>query len=74
VRKMKELPTSDIAFGNASIRDDGRTMVDQYLFEVKSPAESKSESDLYKLVKKVPANEAYRSLADGGCPLTVKSK
>jgi len=38
VRKTKELPTSDIAFGNASIREDGRTIVDQYLFEVKSQA------------------------------------
>ncbi|MHC2576458.1 branched-chain amino acid transport system substrate-binding protein [Bradyrhizobium diazoefficiens] len=74
VRKMKELPTDDPAFGKATIRQDGRTMVDQFLFEVKSPAESKGEWDLYKLVKRVPAMEVYLPLGEGGCAMTVGAK
>jgi len=40
-----------------------------YLFQAKKPEESKSEWDLYKLVATIPAEEAYRPLKDGGCPL-----
>jgi branched-chain amino acid transport system substrate-binding protein len=42
---------------------------DMYLFEVKKPAESKGEWDLYKLIATVPADEAFRPLDKGGCPL-----
>ena len=45
---------------------------DMYLFEVKKPSESKGEWDLYKLLATVPADEAFRPLDKGGCPL-VKS-
>ena len=74
VRKMKELPTHDLAFGASYIRLDGRTMVDQYFFEAKTANESRGEWDLYKLIKRVPANEAYRSIEDGGCTLVAGSK
>jgi branched-chain amino acid transport system substrate-binding protein len=40
-----------------------------YLFQVKKPEESKGEWDLYRLVAKIPAAEAFRPLGDGGCPL-----
>jgi branched-chain amino acid transport system substrate-binding protein len=40
-----------------------------YLFQVKSPAESKGPWDYYKLVKTIPGDEAFRPLADGNCPL-----
>ncbi len=69
VAKMKELPTEDPLFGKGSIRVDGRKLHDLYLFEVKQPTESKSEWDLYKLAATIPAAEAFRPLADGGCPL-----
>ena len=39
--KMKATPTDDPVFGKGDIRADGRKMHDMYLFEVKSPAESK---------------------------------
>ena len=47
-------------------------MHDAYLFEVKRPEESKSEWDLYKVVAKVPADQAFRPMSEGHCPL-VKS-
>jgi branched-chain amino acid transport system substrate-binding protein len=41
-------------------------------FEVRTPAESKGPWDLYKLVKTIPASEAFRPLDQGGCPLVTK--
>ena len=72
VAKMKELPTDDTLFGQGTIREDGRKIHDMYLFEVKTPDESKGEWDYYKLRATIPAAEAFRPLEQGGCPL-VKS-
>lgn len=69
VNKMKELPTDDPLFGHGSVRVDGRTIHDMYLFQVKSPAESKGPWDYYKLVATTPAAEAFRPLSEGGCSL-----
>jgi branched-chain amino acid transport system substrate-binding protein len=40
-----------------------------YLVQVKSPAESKSEWDIYKVLATVRGDDAYRPVAEGGCPL-----
>lgn len=69
VPKMKEKPFHDPLFGDVAIRPDGRTIHAMYLFEVKKPAESKYAFDYYKLVSTVPADKAFRPLAEGGCPL-----
>ncbi len=66
---MKANPTDDILFGKGQVRADGRKIHEMYLFEVKKPAESKGDWDLYKLVATIPANEAFRPLEEGGCPL-----
>src|SRR5580693_3882583 len=55
IAAMKSVPTDDDAFGAGKIRADGRGEFPAYLFQVKTPAESKGEWDLYKLVAKVPA-------------------
>jgi branched-chain amino acid transport system substrate-binding protein len=70
--KMKELPTDDILFGKGSVRADGRKIHPAYLFQVKKPSESKGPYDYYKLVATIPANEAFRPMADGECPLVAK--
>ena len=69
VAKMKELPTDDPLFGKGSVRADGRKIHDAYLFEVKTPEESKHPGDFYKTRATIPAAEAFRPLKDGGCPL-----
>ncbi len=66
---MQRLPAEDDAFGKGSVRKDGRAIHDFHLFEVKRPAESKGPWDDYKLISTVPAAEAFRPLAAGGCPL-----
>jgi branched-chain amino acid transport system substrate-binding protein len=70
--KMKEMPTDDPLFGKGRIRQDGRKIHDMYLFEVKKPSESKGPWDLYKQLATIPADQAFRPLNEGGCPL-VKS-
>ncbi len=67
--KMKDLPTDDPLFGKGQVRADGRVTHDMYLFEVKKPEESKGPWDYYKLLATIPADQAFRPLADGGCPL-----
>ena len=69
VARMKAMPTDDDCFGSGRIREDGRKIHPVYLFEVKSPSESKHEWDLYKLVATTPAEEAWRPLSEGACPL-----
>lgn len=69
VAKMKAMPTDDKLFGKGSIRADGRKIHPMYLFEVKKPAESKGPWDYYKVRATIPADQAFRPLADGGCPL-----
>ena len=72
VAKMKEMPTDDPLFGKGMIRVDGRKIHPAYLFEVKKPSESKYPWDYYKLLATIPAEEAFRPLAQSECPLVKK--
>ena len=69
VARMKAMPVDDDAFGPTSIRADGRRIMPAYLLEVKTPAESRGPWDYYKLLQTTPADQAFRPLAEGGCPL-----
>ena len=69
IAKMKEMPTDDPLFGKGSIRPDGRKIHPAYLVEVKKPAESKAPWDYYKIRATIPADQAFRPMADGGCSL-----
>ena len=69
VAKMKETPTDDVLFGKGTIRADGRKIHDAYLYEVKTPAESKKPGDIYTLRATIPSAEAFRPLKEGSCPL-----
>ncbi len=66
--KMREMPINDVMTKNGKLREDGRVERDMYLFQVKSPAESKSKDDIYKLIATVPGDKAYRPLNEGKCP------
>lgn len=70
--KMKELPIDDALFGKGSVRPDGRAIHNMYLYQVKKPSESKGEWDLYKVLATIPADEAFRPMDQGGCPLVAK--
>lgn len=72
VAKMKSMPTEDKIFGSGKIREDGRHVHPMYLFEVKSPEESKAPWDYYKARATIPAEEAFRPMSQGDCPLVKK--
>ena len=72
IAKMKEMPTDDPLFGKGSIRVDGRKIHPAYLVQVKTPAESKAPWDYYNIVATIPADQAFRPLADGECSLVKK--
>ena len=69
VAQMKKMPTEDKLFGKGSIRQDGRKIHPMYLFEIKKPEESKYPWDYYKVRATIPADQAFRPMADGKCPL-----
>ena len=72
VAAMKATADDDPLFGHVVIREDGRAIHPMYLLEVKTPAESHSEWDVFKIVATIPGEQAFRPLNEGGCPLVVK--
>ncbi len=69
IEQMKKMPTDDPLFGKGTIRADGRKIHPAYLVEVKKPAESTGPWDLHKIRATIPADQAFRPMAEGGCPL-----
>jgi branched-chain amino acid transport system substrate-binding protein len=69
--KMRERPVNDFYVKNGRLREDGRLVHDMYFAQVKTPAESKGPWDYYKLLATIPGGQAFRPLAEGGCPLVA---
>ncbi len=69
---VKSNKINDFFATNGYVREDGRMIHDMYLMQVKTPAESKAPWDYVKLVKTLPGNEVYTSLADSTCKLVKK--
>jgi branched-chain amino acid transport system substrate-binding protein len=72
--KMRATPINDFMTHNGELRIDGRVLRDLYLFEVKSPTESKEPWDYFKELRTIPADDAFRPLAKGGCPLVKQTQ
>jgi branched-chain amino acid transport system substrate-binding protein len=70
--KMRERPVNDFYVKNGHVREDGRLVHDMYLAQVKTPQESKGPWDYYKILSTIPGDQAFRALADGGCPLVKR--
>jgi branched-chain amino acid transport system substrate-binding protein len=69
VAMMKKMPTDDDCFGKGLIREDGRKIHPAYLFEVKKPEDVHVFGDVYRLVYTTPADQAFRPIGEGGCPM-----
>ncbi|MGN6287460.1 MAG: ABC transporter substrate-binding protein [Afipia sp.] len=72
VKAMEEMPTDDPLFGKGKIEPNGRKIHPAYLFEVKSPSESKGPWDYYNVVATIPADQAFTPLDKSTCPLLKK--
>jgi len=69
--KMRERPVNDFYVSNGRLREDGRLVHDMYFAQVKTPSESKGPWDYYKILATIPGDQAFRPLAEGGCPLVA---
>ncbi|MBB3266066.1 branched-chain amino acid transport system substrate-binding protein [Azospirillum sp. OGB3] len=67
--KMRETPVADMFTKNGKIAANGRMFHDMYLAQVKTPGESKAPWDYYKIVKTIPAEQAFLDPAKSGCTL-----
>ncbi len=67
--KMREMPINDFMTTNGSLRADGRVIRDMYLMRAKAPAQARGEWDLLDVAQTIPGQDAFRPLAEGGCPL-----
>lgn len=72
-KQLRSMPINDMFTKNGRIREDGLHVHDMYLFQVKTPAESKQPWDYYKTVATIPAAEAFQPLSASRCPLVKKS-
>lgn len=72
VAKMKATPINDFEMKNVSIREDGQVMRPIYIVQVKTPAESKNKNDLYSIKGEIPAEQAFRPLAESSCDFIKK--
>jgi branched-chain amino acid transport system substrate-binding protein len=68
---LKRMKIDDF-YNKGQIRADGRMIHDMYLYQVKGQKESTTPWDYYKLVAKVPGEQAFTSVADSKCPALKK--
>ncbi len=69
VAAMRQTKLEDTLFDSTEIRADGRVIHPMYVFQVKTPEESRYPYDYYKLVHTIPADQAFRPQSEGNCPL-----
>src|SRR5580700_6685673 len=69
--KMREQPVNDFYVRNGRLREDGRLVHDMYLARVKKPSEATKPWDYYKILATIPGDQAFRPLAECGCPLVA---
>ncbi|MGH7041392.1 MAG: ABC transporter substrate-binding protein [Acetobacteraceae bacterium] len=70
-KHLHAMPVNDSFVQNGKVLANGSMIHDMYLFEVKSPAESKGPWDYYKKLATIPAAEAFLTVAASGCGLHV---
>lgn len=74
IKKLKETTLNDDFVKGGKIREDNRMVHEFYLFQVKTPSESKYPWDYYKLISKIPGDEAFQPLSKSRCPLITNKK
>ena len=69
--KMREMPVDDFYVRNGHLREDGRLVHDMYFAQVKQPSDSSRPWDYYNILGMIPGDQAFRPLAESGCPLAA---
>ena len=68
IEKMRAIPINDFMTENGHLRPDGRVVRDMLLLRVKKPSDSHGEWDLLEVAQKIPGEQAFRPMSQGGCP------
>lgn len=71
MKTLKSMKIDDF-YNKGQIRADGRMIHDMYLFEVKAPKDATTPWDYYKMVAKVPGEQAFTTVAESKCALLKK--
>ena len=72
MKQLKSMTLNDATVKGGKIRADGRMVHEFYLYQVKTPSESKGPWDVYKLVATVPPDQAFQPLSESRCPMMTK--
>jgi branched-chain amino acid transport system substrate-binding protein len=72
IAQMRKMPVDDFFAQGGKVREDGRMVHDMYLMRIKKPEESKQKWDVYEYLATVAGDDAFRPMADGGCPYLAK--
>ena len=70
--RLRASRLDDAVIRNGQLRADGKMVHDMLLVQVKTPAESKGEWDLYKVLETIPGDKAFAPLADSKCTLVKR--
>ena len=70
--QMKATPINDFYTKGTIRKEDGRGIHDMFLLQVKSKKESTEPWDYFKVVARIPGEEAFTKLADSKCPLVKR--
>jgi branched-chain amino acid transport system substrate-binding protein len=66
-KQLHDMPVNDMFAKNGKVLANGRMVHDVYLFQVKSPAESKAPWDYYKKLATIPGDQAFATVKESGC-------
>ena len=69
VEKMKTIPVDDPLYGKGMVRQDGKFVHDMYVWRTKTKAETTGDWDYFKMIRTIPADKAFKPLAEMGCSL-----
>ena len=72
VDQMKATPVNDFFAKDGRMREDGRMVHDMYLAQVKTPEESKGRWDYLKILRTIPADQAFLPLEESTCSLVTQ--
>jgi branched-chain amino acid transport system substrate-binding protein len=67
--QMKAIPVDDPLYGKGTVRADGKFVHNMYVWQTKTPAQSSGAWDFFNLIGTIPADHAFKSMAEGGCPM-----
>ncbi len=67
--KMRAMPVNDMFTQGGLLRPDGLMVHDLLLVRAKTPAQSRSEWDLYEILDRIPGTAAFPGMKGEGCSL-----